>query len=165
MASASTNLRPPAPISSKHPSMPYASLPLIRELVRCYQAFEVVSAAHIRTLGLTPPQFDIIATLGNTEGMRFKELGEKTLCTKGTLTGIVDRLADKGLVRRLACPHDGRGQIVQLTAAGEKAFNAAFPAHLEFLDAALADLNADDMASLRQQLQHLRSVLERKEAS
>ena len=86
--------------------MPANSLPVIRELVRCYKAFEAVSGAHIRSMGLTPPQFDIIATLGNTEGMRFKELGEKTLCTKGTLTGIVDRLAEKGLVRRVASPTD-----------------------------------------------------------
>ncbi|MBX9848175.1 MAG: MarR family transcriptional regulator, partial [Rhodocyclaceae bacterium] len=93
------------------------SLPVIRELVRCYQAFEAVGGAHIRTMGLTPPQFDIIATLGNTPGMRFKELGEKTLVTKGTLTGIVDRLTEKGFVRRVASPTDGRSQIVQLTPA------------------------------------------------
>jgi hypothetical protein len=54
--------------------------------VQCYQAFEAYSATHIRTLGLTPPQFDIVATLGNTSGMTATELGEKTLITKGTLT-------------------------------------------------------------------------------
>ena len=35
--------------------------------------------------GLTHAQFDIIATLGNTPGMSYKELGDKTLITKGTL--------------------------------------------------------------------------------
>ena len=44
-------------------------LPTLRELVRAYQAFEMYSCAHIRTLDLTPSQFDIIATLGNTPGM------------------------------------------------------------------------------------------------
>ena len=70
-------------------------LPSLRELVRCYQTFSAYSAAHLRTLGLTPPQFDIVATLGNTPGMTPKEVGEKTLITKGTLTGVVDRLAAK----------------------------------------------------------------------
>ena len=50
-------------------------LPLLRELASTYQAFEVYSAVHIRSLDLTPPQFDIVATLGNTPGMPLKELG------------------------------------------------------------------------------------------
>jgi DNA-binding MarR family transcriptional regulator len=77
---------------------------MLRELARCYQAFEAHSGAHVRSLGLTPAQFDIVATLGNTPGMSFKELGEKTLITKGTLTGVVDRLEAQRLVRRSACP-------------------------------------------------------------
>lgn len=142
--------------------MPANSLPVIRELVRCYQAFEAVSGAHIRSLGLTPPQFDIIATLGNTEGMRFKELGEKTLCTKGTLTGIVDRLSDKGLVRRVASQTDGRSQIVQLTPAGEVLFAQVFPAQLKHMDKVLAGLDIQRMAKLQEELHHLRSILEQK---
>lgn len=142
--------------------MPANSLPVIRELVRCYQAFETVAGAHIRTMGLTPPQFDVIATLGNTPGMRFKELGEKTLCTKGTLTGIVDRLADKGLVRRVASPTDGRSQIVQLTAEGERVFARTFPAQLGHMDEILADVDADRMALLQRELNYLRKILEEK---
>ncbi|HRK57367.1 MAG TPA: MarR family winged helix-turn-helix transcriptional regulator, partial [Burkholderiaceae bacterium] len=61
-------------------------LATVRELVRCYQAFEHYSDQQIRRFGLTPPQFDLIATLGNTAGLSPKVLGEKTLITKGTLT-------------------------------------------------------------------------------
>jgi MarR family transcriptional regulator, 2-MHQ and catechol-resistance regulon repressor len=144
------------------PAMPANSLPVIRELVRCYQAFEAVAGTHIRSMGLTPPQFDIIATLGNTQGMRFKELGEKTLCTKGTLTGIVDRLAEKGLVRRVASPTDGRSQIVQLTPAGEALFAKVFPAQLRHMDEVLAGLDTERMVRLQQELHHLRETLEQK---
>lgn len=142
--------------------MPTNSLPVIRELVRCYQAFEAVAGAHIRSMGLTPPQFDIIATLGNTQGMRFKELGEKTLCTKGTLTGIVDRLAEKGWVRRVASPTDGRSQIVQLTPAGEALFAKVFPSQLRHMDEVLAGLDTERMVRLQQELHHLRETLEQK---
>lgn len=114
------------------PQKPF--LPVMYELVRAYQAFESYSAAHVRRLGLTTSQFDIVATLGNTDGMSFKELGEKTLITKGTLTGVVDRLEDKALVRRVASRSDGRSQMVQLTRAGEKLFAQVFPAHLSHLE-------------------------------
>jgi DNA-binding MarR family transcriptional regulator len=135
-------------------------LSVVRELVRCYQAFETFSARHIRTLDLTPPQFDIIATLGNTEGMSCKDLGEKTLITKGTLTGVVDRLSDKNLVRRLASSSDGRSQIVQLTAKGKKLFAEIFPAHLEHMQRPFAGLSQTDLQQSEIILKRLRSTFE-----
>lgn len=135
-------------------------LSAVRELARCYQAFEAYSAAHIRTVGLTPPQFDIVATLGNTEGMTFKELGEKTLITKGTLTGVVDRLADKKLVRRVASPTDGRSQIVQLTPKGEALFAKVFPAHVAYARRAFDSVDAAELEGIRLGMVRLRAAIE-----
>ncbi len=135
-------------------------LPSLVELARCYQAFEVYSAAHLRTLGLTPAQFDIIATLGNTPGMTPKELGEKTLITKGTLTGVVDRLETKKLVRRVASSTDGRSQIVQLTTKGEALFTKVFPAHLAHVQRAFAGFKATDYAQIEATLRRLRDAFE-----
>jgi DNA-binding MarR family transcriptional regulator len=136
-------------------------LPLVRELAVCFQAFESYSSAHIRELGLTPSQFDIIATLGNTPGMTSKMLGEKTLITKGTLTGVVDRLIAKGLVRRKQCEHDGRSQIVQLTKKGETVFEEVFPAHVAYFSKLFADFKAEDYARIQAALRELRQVFER----
>lgn len=133
-------------------------LPLLRELVSTYQAFEVYSAVHIRSLDLTPPQFDIVATLGNTPGMPLKELGEKTLITKGTLTGVVDRLTDKGLVRRTASPSDGRSQIVQLTPQGDKLFARVFPAHISHMERVFAQLSPEELAEMTAGLHRLREA-------
>ncbi len=135
-------------------------LVIVRELVRCYQAFEAFSGRHIRTLDLTPAQFDIIATLGNTEGMSCKALGEKTLITKGTLTGVVDRLIDKKLVRRIASTSDGRSQIVQLTAKGEKLFAEIFPAHLDHMRGPFAGFSQVDLRQIEDALKQLRSSFE-----
>ena len=134
-------------------------IPVLRELARAYQAFESYSASHIRTLGLTPPQFDIVATLGNTDGMSFKELGEKTLITKGTLTGVVDRLEAKSLVRRVASPSDGRSQTVQLTRKGEVLFAKIFPAHLAYVGQAFAVFSQEDINSMEIVLRQLRVAL------
>lgn len=91
------------------------------------QGFERFSAESVRECGLTPPQFDIIATLGNTSGMCCKDLGEKTLITKGTLTGVIDRLELKGLVARERSGNDKRSFFVRLTPAGEAMFDDVFP--------------------------------------
>jgi MarR family transcriptional regulator, 2-MHQ and catechol-resistance regulon repressor len=133
-------------------------LPLLRELASAFQAFEIYSSTHVRSLSLTPAQFDIIATLGNTQGMSAKELGEKTLITKGTLTGVVDRLTDKKLVRRISSPSDGRSQIVQLTAQGEKMFARIFPAHIKHMQGAFDRLSAQELTDITAGLRLLREM-------
>ena len=134
-------------------------LPTVQALVQCYQAFEAYSSAHVRELGLTPPQFDIIATLGNTVGMTATELGEKTLITKGTLTGVVDRLADRGWVERVAHERDGRCQVIRLTQAGEALFANAFPAHMAHMSACFDGITAAEHANWQRTLRSLEQVL------
>lgn len=137
-------------------------VPLIRELVRCYQAFQRASDAHIRQSGLTPPQFDIVVTLGSTPGLSFKELGSRTLITKGTLTGVVDRLQRRGLVERMTCPRDARSTLVRLTTEGERVFHEVFEPHLAFLAPALESMPEGTRLELELRLKELREALEKR---
>jgi DNA-binding MarR family transcriptional regulator len=132
---------------------------VLRELARTHQTFLAYAACHVHTLDLTLPQFDIILTLGNTAGMTFKQLGEKTIITKGTLTGIINRLEDKGLVQRMASKTDGRSQIVRLTAAGVALFKRAYPEHLEFIYRIFNDYSPEDIATLESALLRLREAV------
>ncbi len=134
-------------------------LPVVRELARTFQAFEHLSAQHIRQLGLTPPQFDVVATLGNTSGMSCKELSEKTLITKGTLTGVLDRLEEKGLIKRCVAEQDRRSIFIALTAEGEALFDQVFPCHIDYMAKAFASLGDDELAKLQQSLATLRQAL------
>ena len=136
-------------------------LPTVQALVQCYQAFELDSAAHIRALGLTPPQFDIIATLGNTSGMTATVLGEKTLITKGTLTGVVDRLVERGWVERTAHDSDRRCQIVRLTPSGEALFAQVFPAHMAHLASCFAGVSAAEHTRWQAALHELKRLFKK----
>ncbi len=114
----------------------------VRLLAECLQGFERFSGESVRRHGLTHAQFDILATLGNTPGMTYKELGDKTLITKGTLTGVIERLENKGLVLRTRCLDDKRSFYVALTEQGQQLFATVFPvvvAHGRQLFAAYSD--------------------------
>jgi len=108
-------------------------LKVLRPLVEAYLAFWRIDIRHIKSLRLTPSQFDVIATLGDTEGMTCSELSAHTLVTKGTLTGVLDRLASKGLIRRDAMKTDRRCTKISLTVKGDALFRKTFAAHLAFL--------------------------------
>jgi len=132
---------------------------VLRELLRTHQAFLSYTASHVHKLDLTLPQFDVIITLGDTPGMSYKKLGEKTLITKGTLTGVISRLEDKGLVQRVASETDGRSQIIRLTAAGKDLFERTYPEHLLFINRLFNDYSPDDIANLENVLVRLREAV------
>lgn len=134
-------------------------LPVLRELARTYQAFSTYSEAHIRQFGLTPAQFDVIATLGNTCGMTMGELGHRTLITKGTLTGVIDRLIQKSLVCRETPTDNRRCVIVRLTSTGQETFEQVFPAHIAHLKAQFENLEQSELELLKVLLSRMRQAL------
>ena len=133
-------------------------LPIIKELARAYQEFEGYSSTHIRGLGLLPVQFDVIATLANQPPMSFKQLGEKTLISKSSLTGVVDRMVQKGLIGTQENPDDARSHLLKLTARGQKIFDKAFPEHMKHLELAFDKLSKKQIKEIEESLKTLKSI-------
>lgn len=67
---------------------------------------------------LTPPQYAVLNMLWERDGRPFKEFAEALLCTRATITGIIDTLERKGLVVRKPNPGDRRSLLATLTKAG-----------------------------------------------
>lgn len=105
-------------------------LPVLRALESCRAVISRVLEPQIEAMGLTPAQFDVLATLGDTPGMTNKELGERTLITRGTLTPVLDRMEAKGLVHRCKGATDARQTLVSLTPEGQAAFERTFYPHV-----------------------------------
>mgnify|MGYP000200427569 CR=1 FL=1 len=138
---------------------PYLSL--LRPLVEAYLAFYRVGNRHIQSLGLTPGQFDVIAELEGTKGLTCTQLSEQTLTTKGTLTGVLDRLEHKGLIERGQVGGDRRATKVQLTIKGVDVFQDVFPAHAEFMRPFFVQaLNTSDVQIAKRLLRRLRDSFE-----
>ena len=137
-----------------------AFIPLMQELAAAYQAFSLYDAEGLRKSGsgLTPSQARVIFTIGGTEGMTCKTIGDVTLITKGTLTGVVDRLEEKGLVERWSVEGDGRKTIVALTRRGERIYQREYPKHVEFLKAKFDGLGAGDRKKATQLLEKIRKL-------
>lgn len=133
-------------------------IPTLKELVRSYQAFEQYSVPHIRSMGLSSVQFDVIATLGNQPPMTFKELSQKTLIAKTSLTGVVERMVQKGLVTLMPNKDDGRSQLIKLTTKGQKSFEKVFPEHLAHLNKAFSQLSEKELKQAQMALSSLNRI-------
>src|SRR6202042_3317289 len=88
-------------------------------LVRSAFLVDAVYAESAREHGLTPQQGQLLCVLmGKPYGMT--ELGSTLGLAKSSLTGLVDRTARNGLVRREPDPQDTRAVRVALTPQGSR---------------------------------------------
>jgi DNA-binding MarR family transcriptional regulator len=55
------------------------------------------------------------------------EIAERTLITKGGITGILDRLEARGLVKRIPSRDDRRSVLIRLSAKGVELFRKLYP--------------------------------------
>jgi DNA-binding MarR family transcriptional regulator len=91
--------------------------------------------------------------------MSYKELGERTLITKGTLTGVIERLEQKGLVLRERSSDDKRSFFVRLTPAGEAVFCDVFPKVVAHGRQLFASYGSADFDALESVLRRLRDQI------
>ena len=78
-----------------------------------------VEAALQREHGLSLRWYDVLLHLHAVPGRRrsMRDLGDAVVISKSGLTGVVDRMAQAGLVERIPDPGDRRVTLVALTAA------------------------------------------------
>jgi DNA-binding MarR family transcriptional regulator len=127
-----------------------AQMGVVTALVRASFLVDAVYAESGRAFGLTPQQGQLICVL-MPQPIGMSELGAMLGLAKSSLTGLVDRTAQRGLVRREPDPEDARAVRVALTAEGEvraEEFYAETCRRVEALASGLGDADRDTLADL-----------------
>ncbi|MGU3540960.1 MarR family winged helix-turn-helix transcriptional regulator [Methylobacterium sp. A54F] len=86
--------------------------------IRLSRRVTAAVGADLREIGLSIPQFDVLSTLTEREGLTQQELAARLYVTKGNVSGLIDRLVEAGLVERRAIPGDRRSHALHLTPTG-----------------------------------------------
>jgi MarR family transcriptional regulator, temperature-dependent positive regulator of motility len=77
---------------------------------------------------LTPVQYAALATIKTNPGIDQITLAGLIAYDRTTITGVVDRLVQKGLLLRRASSRDRRARELELTEAGRRTLRAITPA-------------------------------------
>jgi DNA-binding MarR family transcriptional regulator len=82
--------------------------------------------------GMSLADYEVLLLLAYAEGRRrrMSELADLMVLSRSGATRLVDRLEAAGLVERVLCDTDRRGQWAQITDAGYRRLRAASPTHL-----------------------------------
>ncbi|MFG2651739.1 MarR family winged helix-turn-helix transcriptional regulator [Streptomyces sp. NPDC048436] len=128
-------------------------------LVRSSFLVNAVYADSAKDYGLTAQQGQLLCVLmGQPYGM--SELGAVLGLAKSSLTGLVDRTAQHGLVRREPDPRDGRAVQVALTAKGSATVDEFYAETCRRIDQLPSGFSDADRAKLAELL--ARVVLDNK---
>ena len=82
--------------------------------------------------GLTLPEYGVLVQLSETPEQRLRpfQICEALNWEQSRLSHQLTRMERRGLVARRECEADGRGAVIELTAAGADAIGAAAPRHV-----------------------------------
>ncbi len=94
--------------------------------------------------GLTPFHWVVLCCLWQEDGLATSTLGERLQQVGGTLTGVIDRMEERGIVRRERDSRDRRIWRIWLTEAGKQLEEVLPPIAMEIREQAMAGISEVD---------------------
>jgi MarR family transcriptional regulator for hemolysin len=112
-----------------------------------------------RNLGMTRAQWAVLARIESAEGLKQIELAETLDLQPITLTRLIDRLCDSGLIERRSDPDDRRVKRLYLTPAARPALDGLARIGKDLMATVLAGLDPVAVEQLLAQLLILKANL------
>jgi len=111
--------------------------------------------AELAPYGVTPGQYAVLRCLWDENAQTARKLADRLALDGSTITGILDRMEQKGLIEKLADPKDRRALQVMLTETGHKLQKPLSQAILNANHKALISLDEMQAETLKQMLHDL----------
>ena len=128
------------------PSRADVPLKLWVVLARAFDAVERHSRASIARFGLGTTEFGVLEVLYHKGELPVCDVQRRILVESSSTTYVVDKLVERGLVRRRRSGTDRRVVLLALTPAGRRLIQRIFPPHANAMRHAVAALPPREQA-------------------
>jgi DNA-binding MarR family transcriptional regulator len=133
-----------------------ADLSSILDSVRALvEALRASSRRSEKDLGVSGAQLFVLQNLGERDGCSMNELAAMTHTHQSSVSVVVSRLEERGLVARAPSPEDRRRVAIRLTPRGRKLLARAPSPAQEALFRSLSDLSPTDRQRLEKLLRQV----------
>lgn len=109
---------------------------------------------------ITTEQWAVLRRLREKDGLTQKELAERLLKDQPNLTRMLDKLQQKGLIRRMDNPNDRRAFFIHLTPEGDTLLEKLTPLAIDVTNEALRGITSQETALLKTLLNRVWQNLE-----
>lgn len=131
------------------------SLKLWVVLARAHNALAQRASDDVARHQLTLAEFAVLEALYHKGPLLLGEVQKKILVSSGGVTYLVDRLEERGLVRRKLCASDRRARYAELTEEGKTLMERIFPEHIRCIEDATSALEHSEKEQMIQLLKVL----------
>jgi MarR family transcriptional regulator, lower aerobic nicotinate degradation pathway regulator len=125
-------------------------------LAKAYQRAHSVAKRRLTAYGLTPIQQLVLAAVSQEEGISAGDLGKKLTLDPATLSGILDRMSERGWIVKDSDPDDKRLLIIRLTDEARKMEPTLMQERDKANDEILRNLSLEEKVLLKRLLKDLR---------
>ena len=101
-----------------------------------------------KEFSITPPQFEVLLLLWAEDGLLLSELGRKLSRDGPTITGVVDRMEKKQLVKRTRDERDRRAIKIVLTLKGVRLKGKLTTLRNEIIDKTIGNFTRNELEQL-----------------
>jgi DNA-binding MarR family transcriptional regulator len=119
----------PTEIPSEGSPRTWIQIRALRALLLAAETFRDAHKELFVEAGLSMAEIDVIFALGNTQGMRMKDIAASLMTSASTsnVTRLCIALEKRGLLQRKRSPQSDREVIASLTTEGQALFEELFP--------------------------------------
>jgi len=125
-------------------------------LAKAYQKAHGNFKRHLLPYGITPVQHLILEALWVEEGLTASEIGKRLVLDNATLSGILDRMSEKGWVLKATDNADKRFIRIYLTDKAKKLKPSILAEREKSNDEILGNLNLEEKVLLKRLLKDIR---------
>jgi MarR family transcriptional regulator, 2-MHQ and catechol-resistance regulon repressor len=93
---------------------------------------------------LSITEFSVLEVLYHKGRQTIQQIAQSILISSGSMTYVIDKLEQRGLLKRNACPGDRRAIHITLTTDGSELMEKIMPEHENLIDSMFDSLTADE---------------------
>ncbi|MDF2891249.1 MAG: transcriptional regulator, MarR family [Clostridia bacterium] len=138
------------------------SIRVIRILKNVMETVKHNVHQHFKEMNVTGPQGMLMGTLAHFGEMKVSDLSEKLGLSNSTVSGIIDRLENQGLVERTRSTEDRRVVYVKVTDAFVKNSQERFQKMEKLFETMMSKATPEELDEILQGLDTLQRVLNKK---
>lgn len=123
------------------------ALKLFVVLSKAYRTIMDRAVKDMKKHGLSANEFTVLELLFHKGRFPLQQIGGKILVTSGGITYTIDKLENKGLIRRVPCAEDRRVTYAEITEEGKAFMETQFPRHAEAIERIMRGLTPEEKAA------------------
>ena len=131
------------------------ALHAVTVLLRASRSLEDLLKKDVAQFELNATEFAVLEFLYHKGEQPIQVIGKKILLSSSSITYVIDRLEQKGYVKRRGCPNDRRVIHVGITEEGDTLMKKVFPEHEQKMNELFSSISSDE---LQKMIEHLKTI-------